>query len=667
MILSWRKQKKYYAIALSTLVFLLPIATFAAEGDSSTILKTIAAVLYTIVVAIFGWLVYLGGSLLSLGLEDYVFKFQSNYINVFGVAIDYLWSIMRDILNLTFIFGLIYIGFRLIFDAEDSRARKALVMLIGAALLVNFSLFISKTVIDFSNLAAFEMAKGITVLSGSGSTSNVATQFMQVLKIHEVLGISDNFKTASEKMADLTDGGAFAYVAGIAILFFVAAFVFAAGGFLLIVRFVALCVYMVFSPLMFLGWVIPAFSGVSRKWWSGFLNQAFVAPAYIFMLFMSLSVLKVIGESSAMNGFKYEDALSATGAVLNTNGTAAQSFAFFAVAAGFLIASLIVAKKMGAVGAGATISVGNSLRKRGQRVIGSSTVGGVGAGFRSTVGRRGERLANDEDFREKASKSWVGRQRLKLANVTSKASFDARQVGGVGKTLGIGEGKTGGYAARVAAKQKAEDDMAKMLGQVGDDDVRVMAQKQAEKDLEKGVREKRAEMQAESDPVEKGKRANELADLQEKLDKQKDKVEQEKNRRILGTSFNPLDDKKLQNALTHGEAMIKRAEQKVKDSVTDFVNATTDAERQRFEDEAKAAQKLIEQSKAEITNFRRDGGVDTGYADTVEQRGWISSTVAGRNQAINRTIGKKLRKEYSKKIKDKAPTTSSPTPPPPTP
>lgn len=405
-------------------------------GESSKLLKAIAAVLYSIVVTVFGWLVYVGGELLHIGLNDFVFAFQSNYLNIFGVAIDYLWSVVRDLINLTFIFGLIYIGFRLIFDAEDTRARRALVMLIGAALLVNFSLFFAKTVVDVSNLTAFEVAKGLTVLSGD-SSDNVSDQFMNVLGIQSVLNLDGNFKSAEAKMTEFDDGGAFAYVFGIMILFFVAAFVFAAGGILLIIRFVSLCLYMIFAPIMFLGWVIPAFANASRKWWHGFLNQAFIAPAYIFMLYISMYILSAISSNPQLGSTSYIDAFSASsGASLsgdNSGVSAAAAFAFFGLAIGFLIASLIVAKKMGAVGADATIRVGQNLRRRGQGLVYRNTAGRIA----NQASEKLNRLAADDgqSGRSRLSRTLRGGARLVAGRAAVQQGLSAARnygAGGVG-------------------------------------------------------------------------------------------------------------------------------------------------------------------------------------------------------------------------------------------
>ena len=62
------------------------------------------------------------------------------------------WRIIRDLINVSFIFVLIYAGIRLILGL-DSGVKKTLVNIVLAALLMNFSLFFTKVIIDAGNIA----------------------------------------------------------------------------------------------------------------------------------------------------------------------------------------------------------------------------------------------------------------------------------------------------------------------------------------------------------------------------------------------------------------------------------------------------------------------------------------------------------------------------------
>jgi hypothetical protein len=282
-------------------------------------------------------------------------------------------------------------------------------------------------------------------------------------------------------------------------------------------------------------------------------------------------------------------------------------------------------------------------------------------------------------------------------------------VGGVGKKLGLGEGKKGGYDARVKEAQKKEDEFAKLLGQVPDDDIRVMAKKAGVEDVEKEIRgAKEEKTRAAEDFVEKKKqastkittaekeladleksgaskrdtdlkkeeiailtkqkdalgaadiedrkkRAEDIAKLEKDLLKSKDEHEQEKNRRILGSSFIP---KETAEAIGHGDDRIKIEKEKIDRAVENYIGATTDAERASLEQAAHIAQETINKIKDEQRKMKNDAKVG-GYAGVIEnysKKGftplkWAYNTATGTNKRMDRDVAEKLRKEYSKKIK----------------
>jgi hypothetical protein len=338
-ILEHKKSLLFTALVL-VLVLLLPENALAQNNALNSPLQS---VLFGIVTTVFGRLVWLGGNMLDYSIAIFVVGFGEQYATTgLGFAIDSLWSTVRDIFNLTFIFGLVYIGFKMIFDSSDSNARKMLGSLVMAALLVNFSLFITKFVIDFSNIAASQFAAAF-YSSGTG-TYEVAASFMNLL------GLSTLWQNGSM----VSNGAGYGYIFGTLILFLVAAFVFGAGAILLTIRFVVLNIYMVLSPLMFLGWVFPGFSGVSKDYWKGFLSRAFFAPAYILMIYFSNQILVNLRGSGAGGNMA-----NVFGAPTVSQTTFSSVMPYFILTCVFLISSLVVANKMGAQGATSAIAMGN--------------------------------------------------------------------------------------------------------------------------------------------------------------------------------------------------------------------------------------------------------------------------------------------------------------------
>src|SRR3989344_890918 len=65
-----------------------------------------------------------------------------------------IWGIVRDFANIFFILILLYAAIQIILDLGHGGGKKMVAMVILVALLVNFSLFFTKVVIDSSNIVA---------------------------------------------------------------------------------------------------------------------------------------------------------------------------------------------------------------------------------------------------------------------------------------------------------------------------------------------------------------------------------------------------------------------------------------------------------------------------------------------------------------------------------
>ena len=317
--------------------------------------------LHEFVVTTFGVLLSGFGNFFDYAVDNFVIGFGDKYINSgTGFVIDELWGIIRNIFNLTLIFGLVYIGFQMILGLNNS-AQRSIGYLVAAALLVNFSLFITKFVVDFSNQAATQIYQAMVPKDG-GTITTTFTNAMSLSGIMSVPG--GNYGTIP-----------LGYIFGILLIFVVTAFVFAAGGIMLLLRYIGLNLYLVFSPLLFLGWVFPSMSGYSKKYWSGFLGKAFFAPAFIFMLYLSIRVINGYGTITGTNPAEIFNFNPGAQPGITSLGT----FSFFIMVIGFLLASLVVAQKMGATGATASIAVGQRLRKGAQGIV-------TGLGARATRG-----------------------------------------------------------------------------------------------------------------------------------------------------------------------------------------------------------------------------------------------------------------------------------------
>ncbi len=362
------------------------------EVSTSTMVKTIEGTnsssswlgdiildfIIAITTAIGGMVAGIGGVMLDLTVNATVLNMGTllgSNTDV-GKGIIGLWKVLRDIINIFFIFGVIYIGIKTILDSQKSETRRTFGMLIIAALIINFSLYITEVVIDFSNIAAVQVynqiadmpiAKGFATDKVSLSSGSIAGAFLDVASVGSIFAGNEVDIAKHLGLA----GGIF-YGLFMMIFLVIAGAVFFMGALLLIKRFIALILYMIFSPAMFIGWILPSFASEQEQWRKGFIQQAFVAPLFLFMLYLSLVVLKNLQESivgTSGEGF---------GGIISGNKVQVGTFQivlFFALAIGFVYASIKVADKMSKAGASSALGFIDSGRSAIQGAVYRNTAG----------------------------------------------------------------------------------------------------------------------------------------------------------------------------------------------------------------------------------------------------------------------------------------------------
>lgn len=611
-----------------------------------------ASSLESMILSVVGILTYLGASMLDAALVYLVVDMGNKIANTsgLGISINITWSIVRDLVNLTFIFGLVYVGFRTILDAE-ANTKKMLASIIVCALLVNFSLFISKVVIDVANVTAVEIynAMGVSGEAGEGST---ATRFLQRMGIAQLYSPNEPERFFNTFVRP--DGSSFlAFVVGSSLFLITAAFVFAAGAILLAIRFGVLLILMILSPIAFIPIVFPGIGGWTVKWWRTLFNQAFFAPAYVFMLFITLKVAEGFHNQGAVSDMFYNHA----GGV--------QSFEtgiFFVVTIVLMIASLILAKQMGAFGANKAVSIGRGgaayLVRAAGRGAGSATFGLAARGLQSTVGQAAHRNAQDKTLLDKAATSgiggWAARRQLNISRALGDSSFDVRRAGGIGNKLYVGEGRGGGYETRVEEAKKREAAFNRSLGTVDDDDEKMVERRGTVEYLEEEVarlKDKRSAASSEKDKIAAGEA---VRAAEKKLQKARQELEQERHRRQVGSAEALSDKQDYQQAMAQEKklkdeldrtarelAQIKQAPQSSQQEI--------DAHRQLLRERLENLKKQKEQT-AEI---RQQYLGELGYAGVVEKTAhstWRSFAELSTPYAL-RNAGESIRKEYEKRAK----------------
>lgn len=370
--------------------------------------------------------------------------------------VDTGWVVFRDIANMIFIFVVLAIAIGTVLQVDSYNAKKLLVQVLITALLLNFSLFFTKVVIDSSNILALQFYKQIGT-AGVVPTGNWIVDIKNNLDgglsgaMIRGLGLTSIYQTGGNNPAILGSvlTGSNMIVIGIGgfILTLCTAFVFFAATFLFITRTVVLIFLMILSPLAFLARALPQTKGYFSKWLSTLLNQSFFAPLYMVLIWV---VFKTVGANyTGPDG----QGMNFAAFMMGGKDFVGTLYTFLIIIA-FMIGSLLVAKTMGAYG-------GNFAREW----AGKLSFGVAGWAGRNTIGRVFNNVSKSDTMDRWKNANYKGMNPLRhmVAGAQrgvagafeggAKGSFDIRGVGGFGNAGG-GLGKAGG----VGGIQKAIED-----------------------------------------------------------------------------------------------------------------------------------------------------------------------------------------------------------------
>lgn len=369
-------------------------------------------------------------------------------------AIKNGWLIFRDLINILFIFGLLYISILTIISGLGTKTRKMLVNIILSALLINFSFFFTALLIDASNFLTIEVYKqlgecavnqeddgGVTEVLGSFD-NGIANCFMSNLKLQTTLNPTESGKgIASElvpgqgtKLSEFSSSDAMwtvfrdsliTVILGSAFII-VTSFVFVALGIMLVIRFVMLIILLMTSPVMFLAWVLPQFSKITSKWTKALTENLLWVPFSFLFLFLTLKIMESINVVGSDSGFS---------TILN-----------YVILITFTLASIMIAKNLGAAGA-SKATKWSGVATAGLAARGASFMG------RNTLGRGAAKIADKIDGTTR-----TGQFFKKGFQGVAGSTFDARNnkaFQGVASATGINAGKGVSYSYQQRIDEKA--------------------------------------------------------------------------------------------------------------------------------------------------------------------------------------------------------------------
>ncbi len=369
-----------------------------------------------------------------------------------GGFVEKGWKVIRDIANASFIFVLLYIAITFVLNVKTQGAPKLLVRVILIAIVINFSLFFTRIIIDAGNIIARVFYEKIIVenddLGAENNYTTLSAGIMGYVKPQKILsnevfsqntlGVQSNTTNA---LNDVDSGSTTEQIgSGFLILIILIAsainialaWIFFSVSIFFIGRTLGLWIMMIMSPIAFASVSIPVLGSKLKQfgfneWLQETAKLSFMAVIFMFFLFLTIMFLDIAFE---------------TVFDLNEGSTMQKIMAVivpFGAVMFLLVTSKNQAKSMSGdfgkvVGEGIKYAVTGALGAAGLG-LGLAAVG-TGVLGRQIGGRLGKNMADSANTR-----NWRGRAQKKFGNYMSKSSWDARNIKvpkPIGKLAGLG-------------------------------------------------------------------------------------------------------------------------------------------------------------------------------------------------------------------------------------
>ncbi|MDE2071357.1 MAG: hypothetical protein KGI70_01320 [Patescibacteria group bacterium] len=387
-----------------------PVTTVSTPDFCSNISSCITGVVYLVMVGIFGSIAYVCALFFDVAVQV--------ALNTAAYAQSFLslgWTQVRDIANMLFVFILLYLGWTVMLKAETVNTTRMLAMVIVMALLVNFSFFATRIVIDAGNIMAVQFYNAIpstgsagAITSGAGFVNNQLGNALANAQakdltgaIMQSLGIQTLFSTGGFQQFAQTNAAlagqsviatSFLYImAGIMFALLAASFLFAGAKF--IMRVAGLWFLLVASPLAFVAKATPHFEEYFDRWLQLLVRYSAYPAVFLFCFWLQTIFLTKLNASNPFSVGSSADFVVTLGANVANMG----------IRMGFILATTYIALsaadhvvKQGATAASAFQKWGLGAITGGVAGLAGRLTLGLGGNItnRFTGGPRSEYLAN---------------------------------------------------------------------------------------------------------------------------------------------------------------------------------------------------------------------------------------------------------------------------------
>ena len=371
------------------------------------------------------------------------------------------WTTVRDIANMAFIFMLVYLAIIIVLRADTSNTMRMLAAVIIVALLINFSFFFSRLVIDGGNLLAVQFYNAISVQTlkttaqGTAAASHLPAvmantkdltyNIMQLIGVQTLLS-SDSFAVAFQKQPEhgfFTNFAIFSFIyIVVAIILAILTFVFISVGIKFLYRVVILWMLIVVAPLAFVAGALNDSKGINtrglfKQWMSLLVGYAFYPAVFLFMyVLINLFCAQMGSQQGGLLSSSLKDANLSTGdGIGGFLIPLAVAIASISIRLGLLVLLLMLTMKAADAVMKKSGSFANAAATTATNWSANKMIGATGSFGRNTFGRAGERFAQSSVGQKMAASNAIGRSLYRVADKAGRSSWDVRGVSGLSKTV----------------------------------------------------------------------------------------------------------------------------------------------------------------------------------------------------------------------------------------
>lgn len=245
----------------------------------STFVNILVGFIFQVIAVIGNVLLGIAGAILKWVTSDNFIKLSyTNPANNFILKTG--WTLTRDLANIGFVIVLIIIGLATALRIREYQWQKLLPKLVIIILLINFTPVIIGLIVDASNIIMNYFLQESRAV-GWGAFSGAFNQQWDSIKdlVDSILSGTGTSEFLGKSIVLAIYGFAAA-----AILF-----VFAA---LFVMRYIAIWILVILSPIAFFAWILPGTKKYFTQWWHQLLQWSFIGATTAFFLYLSHKILE---------------------------------------------------------------------------------------------------------------------------------------------------------------------------------------------------------------------------------------------------------------------------------------------------------------------------------------------------------------------------------------